>query len=450
MGKKGIIYVISDFFYQERKKTSMKNSVCSFVLMLLLVVLAAAVAIFGISAFNLPGAFEEDAINKGLDLVGGSSITYVAEPDEDVEDFDMSLALDTVETMLRQRLDTLTYTEATIARMGTDRIRVEIPGIDDPEQAVQKLGSTAKLEFKDSSGNVILEGKDVKEAMASFGQTSSSSMGSEWYVSLSFNDSGRAKFADATAAMALLSAEGTNYIDIELDGENISRASVNERIDSDSCVITGSFTQDEAVYLAELISAGQLPVVLREIELRYVGPTLGSEAFSTSIFAGAIGILIVMIFMVLVYRLPGLVSAIALVSYIGIFLIIIVAFRINLSLPGIAGIILTIGMAVDSNVVIYERIKEELNTGKSTRAAVKSGFNRAFTAIFDSNITTIIAAVVLWYFGTGAVTGFAITLFVGVIISLFTALVVTRVLLYALTNMGAGRWLLGAKNKKSV
>ena len=426
----------------------MKNSVCSFVLMLLCVVLVTVTAIFGIGALNLPGVLEDDAISKGLDLVGGSSITYVAEPDEASENFDMMTALDTVESMLRQRLDTLGYTEATIARVGTDRVRVEIPGIDNPEEAVQKLGSTAKLEFLDSDGNVILEGKDVKEAIASYGQTSGASMGSEYYVSLSFNDSGRQKFAEATEKMAALASSGMNYIDIELDGENISRASVRERIDSDSCIITGDFSKDHAVYLAELISAGQLPVVLREIELRYVGPTLGSQALNTSLFAGAIGILLVMIFMILVYRLPGLVSAISLVAYTAIFAVVIVAFKINLSLPGIAGIILTIGMAVDSNVVIYERIKEELNTGKSTRAAVKSGFGRAFTAILDSNVTTIIASLVLWYFGTGAVRGFAITLFAGVVISLFTALVVTRVLLYALTDMGAGRWLLGAKRKK--
>ena len=189
----------------------MKNSVCSFVLMLLLVVLVTAVAVFGIGAFNLPGAFDDDAISKGLDLVGGSSITYVAEPDENAENFDMATALDTVESMLRQRLDTLGYTEATIAKMGTDRIRVEIPGIDDPEDALKKLGSTAKLEFLDSSGNVILEGKDVKEAVANYGQTSESSMGSQYYVSLTFNDSGRQKFAEATEKMAKLASSSKNF-----------------------------------------------------------------------------------------------------------------------------------------------------------------------------------------------------------------------------------------------
>ncbi len=426
----------------------MKNKVGSFVLMLLCVVLVAAVAVFGISAIDLPGVFEKDAVSKGLDLVGGSSITYIAEPDENSpEDFDMSQALDTVESMLRQRLDTLNLTEATITRVGQDQVRIEIPGIDNPEEAVQKLGSTAKLEFKDSNGNVVLEGKDVKEAIATYGQLGTG-LKAQYYVALKLNKDGVEKFANATEEMAKLSSEGANYIAITLDGETISAPSVTERIDSEDCVITGDFTSEEATYLAQLISAGQLPVALREIELRYVGPTLGTQALSTSIFAGGIGILLVMLFMIFVYRLPGFVSAIALVGYMGIFGIVIVYFGINLSLPGIAGIILTIGMAVDSNVIIYERIKEELNVGKSVKAAVKEGFSNAFSAIIDANITTIIAAVVLWYYGSGTVRGFAITLFAGVVIALFTALVVTRVLLVSLSGMKLSAWLFGAKKAK--
>ena len=288
---------------------------------------------------------------------------------------------------------------------------------------------------------------DLKEAAARYDFVNENSVSPEHYVELTFSADGRTKFADATEAMAALKNEGKNYIDIELDGENISHASVEYRIDSEKCVISGNFTQEDAIYLAELISAGQLPVVLREIELRSVGPTLGTEALSKSILAGMIGALLVMVFMILVYRFPGFISSIALVAYAAIFALLINVLRVNLSLPGIAGIILTIGMAVDANVVIYERIKEELNTGKSNRAAVKSGFKNAFAAILDSNVTTIIAAVVLWYKGTGAVRGFAITLFIGVVISLFTALFVTRVLLVAAADMGVGRWLLGAKRK---
>ncbi len=425
----------------------MKNSISSLVLMLLCVVLVVVAAVYGVSPIGLPSAFDDDAISKGLDLVGGSSVTYIAEPDENAQDFDMSTALETVDTMLRKRLDTLGYTEATLARVGNDRIRVEIPGIDNPEEAVQKLGSTAKLEFKDSAEKVILEGKDVKKAVASYGQVSETSLTPEFYVSLTFSDEGREKFAVSTEEMAKLSSTGMNYIDIYLDSELIQRASVQYKIDTDSCIISGNMDEQSSVYLAELISAGQLPVVLREIELRYVGPTLGSEALSSSIFAAAIGILLIMVFMILVYRLPGFVASVALAGYTAIIVILMIAFNVNLSLPGIAGIILTIGMAVDANVVIYERIKEELNTGKSARSSVKSGFSRAFTAILDSNVTTLIASLVLWYYGTGAVRGFAITLFIGVVVSLITALVVTRVLLVAIADMGVGRWLLGAKKQ---
>lgn len=425
----------------------MKNSVCSFLLMLLCIVLAVVIAIFGISGIGLKSVMEDDAINKGLDLVGGSSVTYQAKADDKGEDFDMVTAMNTVEVMLRQRLDSLSYHEATIARVGEDKIRVEIPGIDNPEEATKKLGSTAKLEFRNSSGEVIFEGTEVKDAFASYGETGKG-FGQEYFVSLQFTNEGAKLFGEATGAMAALKDSGMNYIGIYLDNELISQPSVDERIDSDSCIITGAFTQEDATWLADIIAAGKLPVELEEIENRFVGATLGSDALSNSIKAGAIGILLVMIFMILVYRVPGVVSALSLVGYIAIFAILLVYFRVNLSLPGIAGIILTIGMAVDSNVVIYERIKEELNTGKSTRAAVKAGFGRAFTAIFDSNITTIIAAAVLIYYGVGAVKGFAITLLMGVLISLFTALVVTRVLLYALTNMGVNPWLLGAKKRK--
>ncbi len=427
----------------------MKNSVCSFVLMLLCVVLVASTALLGIDDIGLKSILHKDAINKGLDLVGGSSITYKAIPEEDNEEFDMDTALVTVENMLRQRLETLGYSEAVITRVGTDKMRVEIPGIADPNEASEMLGQTAKLQFLDSNGKVLFEGDQVKSAVAMFGQTGKS-LTNEHYVSLEFNSEGAEKFAQATQEMS--SAEHrsnkTNYIDITLDGNIISHASVDEAITGGSCSISGGFDEEGATYLAELITAGQLPVELKQDELRFVAPTLGNDSFDTSIKAGAIGILLVMLFMILVYRLPGLISAISLVSYVGIFGIFITFFNINLSLPGIAGIILTIGMAVDANVVIYERIKEELNAGKTVRSAVRAGFGNAFSAIIDSNITTIIAAIVLIIFGVGSVRGFAITLLVGVLISLFTALVVTRVLLYSLSNMGVSRWLMGAKCKK--
>ena len=425
----------------------MKNSICSLVLTLLCITLAVLVAVYGVSALNIGGVFEEDTISKGLDLVGGSSITFKAVPEEGT-DISMDEAMEKAVNILRERLDSLNYNEATVAKVGVDKVRIEIPGIDDPDKAVKTLGSTAKLTFEDSDGNVIIEGKDVISAEAMYGTLSATSVASEWYVSLKFNENARNAFAEGTERMAA-KPEGQNYIAIKLDGEVKSSPSVKEKINEPSCVISGSFTEQDAKDLAVLISSGQLPVAFEESELRSVGATLGSQALSTSLYAGLIGIILVILFMIIVYRLPGLVSCIALVAYTAIFAIVLAITKINLSLPGIAGIILTIGMAVDSNVIIYERIKEEIKIGKTLRSAVKSGFSSAFTAIFDANITTIIAAVVLWYFGTGSVQGFAKTLFIGVIISLFTALVITRVLIYAFVGMKVSPKLFASTANKS-
>ncbi|MBR5721083.1 MAG: protein translocase subunit SecD [Clostridia bacterium] len=425
----------------------MKNSVSSLVLTRLCITLAVLVALFGINALNIGGVLEEDTISKGLDLVGGSSITFKAVPEENSE-ISMDDAIEKAINILRKRLDGLNYNEATVAKVGQDQIRIEIPGIENPDEAVKTLGSTAKLVFEDSEGTVVIEGKDIAAADAVYGQARNDSVGSEWYVSLQFNDTAKQAFTDATARMSA-KPEGENYIAIKLDNEIISRPSVSETISDTHCSISGSFTEESAKELATLISSGQLPVAFQENELRSVGASLGSEALSTSIFAGAIGILLVMLYMILIYRVPGVVSCISLIAYAAIFAIVLSVTKINLSLPGIAGIIFTIGMAVDSNVIIYERIKEELNLGKTLKAASRAGFERAFTAIFDSNITTLIAAVVLWYYGTGSVQGFAKTLFIGVLISLFTALVITRVLLYALVEFKISPRLFGAKANRA-
>ena len=424
----------------------MKNSVCSLILTLLCITLVVLVALFGVPGTALSGVFEEDTISKGLDLVGGSSITFKAIPEEGA-DINMDEALEKAVNIMRNRLDGMGQNEATVSKVGSDSLRIEIPGITNPEEAVQTLGSTAKLTFEDSDGNIVIEGKDVKAAQAVYGQVNQNSVGSEWYVSLEFNDTARAAFADATERMAA-KPEGSNYISIKLDDEIISRPSVSERINDTHCVISGSFDEAGAKQLATLISSGQLPVAFEESELRSVGASLGSEALATSLKAGLIGVILVMIYMILLYRLPGFISCFALVAYTAIFGVVLAVTKITLSLPGIAGIILTVGMAVDSNVVIYERIKEELRAGKTLRAAVQSGFSRAFTAILDANVTTLIASVVLWYYGTGSVQGFAKTLFIGVIISLFTALVVTRVLLNAFVDFKVSPKLFGAK--KSV
>lgn len=424
----------------------MKNSVCSLILTLLCITLVVLVALFGIRGTALSGVFEEDTISKGLDLVGGSSITFKAIPEEGA-DVNMDEAVEKAINIMRKRLDGMNQNEATVSKVGLDSIRIEIPGVTNPEDAVKTLGSTAKLVFQDSDGNVVVEGKDVKSAQAIYGQLNQNSVGSEWYVSLEFNEAARASFADATERMAAKKADGTNYIAIKLDEETISRPSVEQRIDDTNCVISGSFDEAGAKELATLISSGQLPVAFEEKELRSVGASLGSDALRSSLVAGLIGVILVMVYMILLYRLPGFVSCLALVAYTAIFGVVLAATKITLSLPGIAGIILTVGMAVDSNVVIYERIKEELRTGKTLRASVQSGFNRAFTAILDANVTTLIASVVLWNFGTGSVQGFAKTLFIGVVISLFTALVVTRVLLNAFVAFKVSPKLFGSVKK---
>lgn len=424
----------------------MKNSVCSLILTLLCITLVVLVALFGIRGTALSGVFEEDTISKGLDLVGGSSITFKAIPEEGA-DVNMDEAVEKAINIMRKRLDGMNQNEATVSKVGTDSIRIEIPGVTNPEDAVKTLGSTAKLVFQDSDGNVVVEGKDVKSAQAIYGQLNQNSVGSEWYVSLEFNEAARASFADATERMAAKKADGTNYIAIKLDEDTISRPSVEQRIDDTNCVISGSFDEAGAKELATLISSGQLPVAFEEKELRSVGASLGSDALRSSLMAGLIGVILVMVYMILLYRLPGFVSCLALVAYTAIFGVVLAATKITLSLPGIAGIILTIGMAVDSNVVIYERIKEELRTGKTLRASVQSGFNRAFTAILDANVTTLIASVVLWNFGTGSVQGFAKTLFIGVVISLFTALVVTRVLLNTFVAFKVSPKLFGSAKK---
>lgn len=424
----------------------MKNSVCSLILTLLCITLVVLVALFGIRGTALSGVFEEDTISKGLDLVGGSSITFKAIPEEGT-DVNMDEAVEKAINIMRKRLDGMNQNEATVSKVGTDSIRIEIPGVTNPEDAVKTLGSTAKLVFQDSDGNVVVEGKDVKSAQAIYGQLNQNSVGSEWYVSLEFNEAARASFADATERMAAKKADGTNYIAIKLDEDTISRPSVEQRIDDTNCVISGSFDEAGAKELATLISSGQLPVAFEEKELRSVGASLGSDALRSSLVAGLIGVILVMVYMILLYRLPGFISCLALVAYTAIFGVVLAATKITLSLPGIAGIILTVGMAVDSNVVIYERIKEELRTGKTLRASVQSGFNRAFTAILDANVTTLIASVVLWNFGTGSVQGFAKTLFIGVVISLFTALVVTRVLLNAFVAFKVSPKLFGSAKK---
>ncbi len=411
--------------------TQKSKSLSLLFIAILVIAILLYVAFFGLTVgnFKISPAFDkENGIRQGLDLTGGSVITYEADS-KAVTETEMS----TVIGIMRKRLDSLGYTEATISKQGETRVRIEIPNINNPEDAVKLLGKTAKLTFTDYEGTVVLDGADLKDAQPQFGPIEQNGP-NEHHIQLMFTAEGQKKFADATGRVASLT-DGNNYIAIKLDEDIVSQPRVSQKITSDSAVIYGQFTAQSSSDLAAIIRAGQLPFGLNEVELRSVGPTLGERALETSLLAGGIGVLLVIVFMLLMYRLPGLMADISLLAYIGLILLIMTAFRINLSLPGIAGIILSIGMAVDANVIIFERMKEEIRSGKTVGSAIEAGFRRAFTAIFDANVTTLIAAVVLGYFGTGPIKGFAVTLGIGIVTSMFTAMFITRFLLRAMVSL---------------
>lgn len=377
----------------------------------------------------IPSVLDTDnGIRLGLDLVGGSRIVYEAEIPDGYNQANLADDMNSVQKVIRQRLTDKGFTEATVTLTGDNRVTVEIPQITNPEEAVQTLGTTAQLTFIDADGKEWLTGSDIKKATYGYGRPTGNEVTDVHYVQVQFTSEGQKKFAEATGNIAART-DGTNIMAIVMDNQVISSPSVTSQIDSDSCVISGSFTRDSASELADLINAGQIPFSLKQVELRSVGPQLGADAMRTSLIAGAIGIVLVMLFMLIVYRIPGLVASIALCFYMVLEALIFSLVRVNLSLPGIAGIILSIGMAVDANVIIFERVKEELKNGKTVKSAIDSGFKRAFTAILDSNITTLIACAVLFFLGTGTIVGFATTLGIGVIVSMFTALTVTHFLL---------------------
>ena len=368
--------------------------------------------ILGFAFYAKPVAF---SIRQGLDLQGGTHVVLQAvdTPDAKVDDD----ALNRVVKIIERRVNELGLTEPTIQRQGKDRIIVELPGVKDPDKAIAMLGRTALLEFKDVTGKTVLTGKDLKNSKAHVGQNNQAVVG------LEFSDDGAKKFATLTAQNI------GKPISILLDGEILTSPVVQEVITGGNAQISGSRNVEEAEHLAILLRSGSLPVKVEVMETRTVGPTLGQDSKDMSVKAFGIGTISVFVFMVLFYRMSGLVADIALLLYIMLVLLAMKYLNATLTLPGIAGIILSIGMAVDANVLIFERFKEEIRKGKTLRSAMEAGFNKAFTTIFDSNITTIMAAVVLFYLGTGPIRGFAITLALGVVLSMFSAITITRELL---------------------
>ena len=363
-------------------------------------------------------------IKLGLDLAGGVSITYEAVGEGTPSAEDMS---DTI-YKLQKRVEVYS-TEAEVYQEGADRINIEIPGVTDANSILAELGKPGSLQFQTMDGAIVLEGTDVADAQAA-SRTDEITGNREYVVSLTLTDDGAVKFGVATAANI------GKQIAIVYDGEVISAPMVNEAISNGQAQISGSFTFEEAEQLASTIRIGTLSLELQELRSNVVGAKLGAEAIATSLRAGAIGFLLVIVFMIAAYRIMGLAAGIALTSYVGLVLGFLNGFDMTLTLPGIAGIILSIGMAVDANVIIFERIREELATGKTVRSSMKIGLQKALSAIVDGNITTLIAALVLAIKGSGSVKGFAQTLALGIVVSMFTALVVTRLVLNALYALG--------------
>ena len=406
-----------------KAKNPRTRAIVSLVVILVVVALAGYVALFGIGKGTFIHYVKPwgEAISLGLDLRGGVYTVYQAE-DDGSEDFDSKM--NSTVNILTSRLTRQGFTEATVTRQGNDRIRVEIPNVTDPNEILRIIGSPAQLYFKDEDGNVIIEGAMVKNAQAAQDENGKPC------VSFELNDEGAKLFAEGTAANL------GKTISIELDGEVISAPTVNSVISGGQGQITGSFTADEAKTLANLILSGALPLNLSQLEVSAISATLGDTALDRALMAGIIGVALVMLFMLIRYRLCGLVADIALTIYIMIVVLLLALTGAQLTLPGVAGIILGIGMAVDANVVIFERIREELAVGRPLPSSVKKGFSNAFSAIIDANITTIIAAVVLYAFGTGSIRGFALTLGISVATSMFTAVFVTHKLLDIFVDLG--------------
>ena len=408
----------------------MKKSLIKLCIVAVLIVVAAYLALNGLHLsgpkYLKPVA---EAISLGLDLKGGVSTEYIA-TDTSMENYE-SLLEGTV-AALRTRLTNAGFTEATVATQGSDRILVEIPDVDDPEEVARIIGTPAHLEFRDPEGNVVIEGKDIRQAQVEWTDETKTLCG----VGFQLTSDGARAFADATGKYI------GQAISIYLDGEMISAPTVQSQITGGRGIITGSkaeSTEDSynwAYALAIQIQSGALPMDIQEVETRAISATLGVEAIHGAVIAGVIGLILILLFMLVMYRLPGVAADMALLIYVLLVFYALAITGAQLTLQGIAGILLGIGMAVDANVVIFERFREELKEGRTPLNAVKYGFRNAGRAVADSNITTLIAAIVLMIFGTGTIKGFAITLTISVVVSLFTAVVVTRGLLVLICKLG--------------
>jgi preprotein translocase subunit SecD len=364
-----------------------------------------------------------NSLNLGLDLQGGVHVVLEAKDTKDIKVDQKKMTQ--LKATIERRVNAFGVSEPIVQQEGNRRIVVELAGIDDPDAAVESIVKTAYLEFIGPDGKPILTGADLKNAVEVRDPQTN-----ELQVSLEFTEEGTKKFADATTRFV------HQQIAILLDGNLLQNPVVNEPILNGKAVINGYNSFEEANEVAVLLRSGALPLKVEVMEKRTVGPTLGQDSLDKSVTAGIIGFTLVFAFMFLYYRVPGFIANIALLVYTVIVLALYIGLGVVLTLPGIAGFILSVGVAVDANVLIFERVKEEIKNGKSLRTAIDSGFKRAYVAVVDANVTTLIAAGVLYYFGASMVKGFALTLSIGILVSMFTAITLTRSLLKLTAETG--------------
>lgn len=400
-------------------KTKGKSSII-LTISIAIILLLCYIGIFGLELFGYRAKPFKEIVVRGLDLQGGVSVTMEVKDDDVTKD-----ELESVKSQLELRVNSMGVAETTAVIEGDNRIRIDIPGVYDTANVSTELSKTGSLTFRNSNGDVLLEGTDVEEATVTTNQQTGYAE-----VALKMTKSGTEKFKEATTTYL------NQTISIYMDEEELVSPTVNTTITNGEAVISGNYTVSKAKNLAALINSGALPVELEVATTQTVGAQLGSEALPSAVKAGAIGLTLVCLLMILYYRLPGVISSIALAFYVFIVLFIFEEIGATLTLPGIAAFLLTVGMAVDANVLIFERIREELIKGVSVKTSVQRGFENALSSIVDSNITTIIAALVLYFFGTGSVRGFAITLMIGILCSLFTALVLVKFLMKHALNVG--------------
>ncbi len=411
----------------------MKNKIMLFWAIVVIVIFSALVVFTTPKEDGKAGKIFNKPASLGLDLVGGSSLVLEAQTTDTITKITPDM-MDSLLYTIENRVNSLGVNETSVRKIGERRLLVEIPNITDPKKAKAFLGETAELEFKkpvnvSKDGNVTwtstgITGKDLKKALAATENTG------KWMVSLEFTPEGSKKFATATKELV------GQPMAIFFNGELKSAPIIQEQIIGGHAQITGDFEYQEVKDMVDLLNAGALPVPAKIIEENSVGPTLGADSIRKSEIAGAIGIGLVMLFMLIYYRAPGVIADIALIIYALIVFTLFKLIPVTLTLAGIAGFILSVGMAVDANILIFERTKEELRSGRSLFTAINSGFDRAFTSIFDSNMSTIITCIILYLLGTSVVKGFALTLAIGVLVSMFTAITVTRNFMHLVFGTG--------------